>query len=218
MKEIKYIIWKEIQLDFKQKAQLAGILFYGFSAVFILAMIYKGKIQPYTWNASFWIIHLFVSVNTVGRSFLNETIEQEKYIYQLVSPVNLILSKILYHFIVLGLLNTVLYIFFLFFLTNPNINLFYFILTIFSSSLTASAILNLLSALSSKSTNRNSSLLSILSFPVLIPMLFLDVKITQALIDQIETLTFLKDILFLNGFGIMLIAVSVILFPILWQE
>src|SRR5437762_195327 len=103
--QIKYLIAKEIKLEMRNKYALGGILLYVVSTVFISYLSFKHVIDPSTWNALFWIILLFASVNGVAKSFINETRGRLLYMYTLVSPEAIILSKIIYNSLLLIVLS-----------------------------------------------------------------------------------------------------------------
>ena len=71
--EVKYLVEKEIMLELKQKYVLNGILLYLVSTVFVTYLAFENTINAETWNSLFWIILLFVAVNGISKSFLQES-------------------------------------------------------------------------------------------------------------------------------------------------
>src|SRR3990172_2673785 len=104
--QIKYLVAKEIKLEMRNKYALGGILLYVVSTVFVCYLSFKKIIDPRTWNALFWIILLFASINAVAKSFISETRGKLLYLYTLVSPQAVILSKIIYNSFLLILLSS----------------------------------------------------------------------------------------------------------------
>jgi heme exporter protein B len=101
-KEISVLIRKEITLEWRQKYALNGILLYVVSAVFITYLSVgakMGNLSIPTWNALFWIILLFSSVNAVAKSFVQEQQGRQLYYYMIASPESIILSKIIFYVI-----------------------------------------------------------------------------------------------------------------------
>ena len=70
--QVKFLIHKEIVLEWRSKYAFNGILLYVISTVFVCFLAFKA-IQPITWNALFWIIMLFASVNAITKSFVQES-------------------------------------------------------------------------------------------------------------------------------------------------
>jgi heme exporter protein B len=95
-KEVSTLVKKEILLEWRSKYALSGILLYVFSTVFVCYLSFR-KINPVTWNALFWIIMLFASVNAIAKSFMQENRGRYLYYYSICSPQAVILSKIIYN-------------------------------------------------------------------------------------------------------------------------
>ena len=98
MEEIKALVWKEVQLEWRQRYALNGMLLYVVSTVVICYMSFQlrqSQLNPATWNALFWIILLFTSVSAIAKSFLQERQGRFIYYYKLDSPKAIIISKIL---------------------------------------------------------------------------------------------------------------------------
>ena len=72
-KETKILIGKEIRLELKQKYVLNGILLYLVSTIFVTYLAFDKIISTDTWNSLFWIILLFVAVNGISKSFVQES-------------------------------------------------------------------------------------------------------------------------------------------------
>ena len=98
IKETTTLIRKEFLMEWRSKYALNGILIYVFATVFICYLSFK-KIDPITWNALFWIILLFTSINAIAKSFMQENRSRYLYYYTIVNPAALILSKIIYNLI-----------------------------------------------------------------------------------------------------------------------
>ena len=214
--QIKCLVAKEIKLEIRNKYALGGILLYVVSTIFVSYLSFKKVINPSTWNALFWIILLFASINGVAKSFLIETKGKLIYLYTLVSPQAVILSKIIYNLLLLIVLSGLCLIVYSIFIGNIIQDLSLFLLTLFLGSMGFSSILTMVSAISSK-TNNNFTLMAILSFPLLIPLLMVLIKLSRNAIDGLENwdINFLLVLMFLN---VIIIALSYILFRYLWRD
>src|SRR3982751_1441744 len=94
------LLKKDLLLELRQQHTFFGILLYIASTVFVL---YLSMDQPEgnVWNSLFWVIQLFVCVNTVAKSFLQESKNRMLYFYSVASPVQFIVSKLLYNVILM---------------------------------------------------------------------------------------------------------------------
>src|SRR5438046_3131404 len=120
-KTIFILLKKDLLLEFRQQHTFFGILLYIASTIFVL---YLSMDQPEanTWNSLFWLIQLFVCVNTVAKSFLQESKNRMLYFYSVTSPVQFIISKLLYNVILMALMSILSLLLFFIFLNNPVSN------------------------------------------------------------------------------------------------
>ena len=80
-----------------------------------------------------------------------------------------------------------------------------------------SSILTLVSAIAAK-TNNNLGLVSILAFPVMVPLIITIVKAGKNASDLIAFSANAKYIVVMGGLDVLIIALAFILFPYLWRE
>jgi heme exporter protein B len=89
LNEIKTLIWKEVTLEWRQKYALSGMLLYVVSTVFVCYLSFnlrRNQLTPIVWNTLFWIILLFTAVNAIAKSFSQERYGRLLYYYNLCSP------------------------------------------------------------------------------------------------------------------------------------
>ncbi|MFC4870105.1 heme exporter protein CcmB [Negadavirga shengliensis] len=219
-KEIAVLIKKEAVLEWRQKYAINGILLYVVSAVFITYLSMgagQGTLAVPTWNALYWIIILFSSVNAVAKSFIQEHQGRQLYYYMIASPEAIILSKIIYNSLLTLVLATLGYLVFSVVFGNPVIDQGIFLLNLFLGALGFSACLTMVSAIASKANN-NATLMAILSFPVLIPILLMAIEVSKNAIDGIDRGLNMEKMLTLVAINAIIAATSYILFPYLWRS
>lgn len=215
-KQIKHLVAKEIKLEMRNKYSLGGIFLYVVSTVFVSYLSFKTVINPATWNALFWIILLFASINAVAKSFINETRGKLLYLYTLVSPQAVILSKIIYNSILLCVLSGLCLFVYALFIGNIIQDMSLFLVTLLLGSFGFSSLLTMVSAIASKTSN-NFTLMAILSFPIMIPLLMVLIKLSKNAIDGLENWDY--DYLFILMFlNMIIVALSYLLFRYLWRD
>ena len=214
--EIKHLIAKEVKLEMRNKYSLGGILLYVVSTVFVSYLSFKKIVTPSTWNALFWIILLFASINAIAKSFISETRGKLLYLYTLVSPQAVILSKIIYNSLLLTVLSALCLLVYSLFVGNLIQDYPLFLLTLLLGSFGFSSLLTMVSAIASKTSN-NFTLMAILSFPIMIPLLMVLIKLSKNAIDGLERwdVSYLLVLLFINT---IIIALSYLLFRYLWRD
>ncbi len=214
--QIKYLVTKELKLEMRNKYALGGILLYVVSTVFVSYLSFKKIIDPATWNALFWIILLFASINAIAKSFMNETRGRLLYLYTLASPQAVILSKIIYNSFLLIVLSGLCLLVYSLFIGSIIQDIPLFLLTLLLGSFGFSSLLTLVSAIASK-TNNNFTLMAILSFPIMMPLLMVLIKLSKNAIDGLEHWDS-NSILVLLFLNVIIIALSYLLFRYLWRD
>ena len=65
------LIKKDILLEFRQQYSFYGVLLYVASTIFVLYLA-MGQPENMVWNGLFWMMQLFICVNAVAKTFLQE--------------------------------------------------------------------------------------------------------------------------------------------------
>ena len=217
MREIWFLLRKEITLEWRQRYALGGILLYVLSTVFIIYFSFQ-KPEASTWNILFWIVVLFASVNAIVKGFQQESGKRQLFYYTLAHPLAIILSKTIYHSLLLLVISLLTFGAFALVAGNPVQNLGQFMLALFLGSIGFSINLTFVSAIASKANN-SATLMAILSFPLIIPILMTLIKMsTAALALSPMAQDIQSDILILVAIDLLLLAFSLILFPFLWRD
>ncbi len=215
---IAALIKKEFLLEFRQKSTLGSVLVYVVGTIFVSALCFKGRLDKASWNALFWIITLFTSVTVSGKSFLKETGGQALFNYLYYTPQQFITARILYNMLFMLCLSAITFFFYGFFIRNEveNTGLFFLVLLLASTGL--AGILSLMSAIAGKASG-NFAIMSILSFPVIMPLILVVIRLSKQAVDGIEWAGVSTNfIIILVALNVLTVALSVLLFPYLWRE
>lgn len=220
MKEIAHLIKKDFILEWRQKYALNGMILYVISAVFVCYISFRLKanaMEKITWNTLFWIILLFSAVNSITKSFIQEKSGRQIYYFTLANPQSVILSKIIYNIglmLFLGFLGFAVY---LALMDNKAENIPMFILSIVLGALGFASTLTLIAGIASKADN-SSGLMAVLSFPIILPMLTMLIKLSKNAMDGLQFNASYDEIMTLLGIDLIVIALSYLLFPYLWKS
>jgi heme exporter protein B len=210
------LVKKDILLEWRQKYAFYGILLYVASTVFVIYMTVN-RTEDTTWNALFWIILLFITVNTVAKSFLQESAGRMLYYYLLAGPVEFIIAKLIYNVLLMLLMSSICWILYVLFLGNPLINASFFIGLTCLGGISLGLTFTMLAAIAAKA-NQNAALMAIMGFPVIIPMLLLLVNVSKSAFEPVFQPGLSKMLLLLGSLDLLVIALSLILFPFLWKN
>lgn len=213
MQAVWTLIKKEFLIDFRQKYPIAGIVLYIFATIYISYLTFQGILSPTTWNSILWIVLLFSFVTGLSKSFIAE--ERRSLYYYLIVPGNhLLLGKLTYSLLYGLMIVLVTGLLFLVFLPFPSasadISLFITNLLLGTAGLSAS--LTMISSIASKTSNA-STLMAVLGFPVLIPVLLLAVTNSKKILLGAQLESIQGNMIYLVSVIVIIIAVSFILFP-----
>ena len=214
--QVKFLIQKEIILEWRSKYALNGILLYVVSTIFVCFLSFK-QINPITWNALFWIIMLFASVNAIAKSFIQENKGRQLYYYSIASAKAVILSKIIYNIFLMLLLSTIAIVFYMLVFHNPIGDPVFYFLAVLIGSISFATVFTMISGIASKASN-SGALMAILSFPVIIPLLMVLIKFSKNAMDGLDRSVSLNEIGVLAAINLIVVTVSLLLFPFLWKE
>ena len=215
--ELTNLFLKEIRLELKQRYVLNGILLYLVSTVFVTYLAFSGVINAETWNSLFWIILLFVAVNGISKSFVQESPARHLYYYTLASPEAIVLSKILYNLLLMAILSVLSLLFFLLLMGNMIQNPGLFIVALLLGSLGLSSVLTMIAAIASRASN-NFSLMAILSFPIILPLLMTLMKVSASALTSVSWSGNIPLLVILLIINVAVILLAFLLFPYLWRD
>ncbi len=216
LQQVKTLVYKDMILEWRSKHAINGILLYVVSTVFVCYQAFK-TVDPITWNALFWIIMLFASVSAINKSFVQESQNRQLYYYSLVSAQAIILAKIIYNMILMIGLALIAYITYSVIFRNPLGDPALYFLAVILGSISFATIFTMVSGISSKAGN-NSTLMAVLSFPVVIPLLIVLIKLSKNAMDGLDRASSWNEILVLLAINVITITVSLLLFPYLWRD
>jgi heme exporter protein B len=216
-KEFIALVGKEIQLELKQKYVINGILLYLISTIFVTYLAFENAINPETWNSLFWIILLFVAVNGISKSFLQESRGRYLYYYTIASPQSVVLAKILYNLLLMLLLSLLAFGFFMLLMGNDIVNLPLFLVTLLLGSFGLSSVLTMVAAIASRAS-QNFSLMAILSFPIILPLLGTLMKVARQAMVQPGWEGIGDLVVILVTINTAVVILAYLLFPYLWKD
>ncbi|WP_234733324.1 heme exporter protein CcmB [Tellurirhabdus bombi] len=220
LRQIGVLMEKEFRLEWRQRYALNGMLLYIVSTVFVCYLSFsmrRNQLTPMVWNALFWIILLFTAINAIAKSFVQERAGRLLYYYTLASPQLIIISKILYNTILMLVLAGLGFGFYAFVMGSKVQDLLLFIVNLFLGAIGFAASLTLVAGIASKAEN-SATLMAVLSFPVVLPLLLMLIRVSKNAIDGLDRSVSLDEIVTLLAIDAIVLAVSWMLFPFLWRS
>lgn len=191
------------------------MLLYVGATIFVLFMAIENP-DTGTWNGLFWTIQLFISINAVAKSFLQESRTRMLYYQSVASPVNFILAKLLFNSVLMLVMSTLSLILFALFMKYPVERSAIFIGLVFLGGWSLSLVFTFLAAIAAKA-QQNAAIMAILGFPIIIPQLMMLMKISNTVFDATTAIPVINIVLLFSS-NILVILLAVILFPFLWKD
>ncbi|MGJ1434006.1 heme exporter protein CcmB [Sphingobacterium spiritivorum] len=214
--QVKTLVYKDVLLEWRSKYAINGILLYVVSTVFVCYQAFTA-VDSIVWNALFWIIMLFASINAISRSFVQESTNRQLYYYSIVDAKAIILSKIIYNTLVMMLLSAIAFSVYAIIFRNPLADPLFYFISVILGSISFASVFTMVSGISSKAGN-NSTLMAILSFPVIIPLLLVLIRLSKNAMDGLERSQSLDHIVVLLAINVITVTISLLLFPYLWRD
>jgi len=215
-KQLLSLVQKDLLIEWRQKHTLFGVMLYVGATVFVVYLM-SGQPEAKIWNALFWLSQLFVAVNSVAKSFLQEHPNRFRYYYTVIKPSTFLLAKMIYSIILMLIMSLVSLFLFSILLGWPVIQTILFILICSVGSISLSTIFTFLSAIAARA-QQNAALMAILGFPIVAPVLMMLSNLALKAIAPVYQpgwWTLALSLLLLDG---LVIVLGLILFPFLWQE
>lgn len=222
MQQFGVLIGKEFRLEWRQRYALNGMLLYIVSTVFVCFLSFslrRNQLTPMVWNALFWIILLFTAINAIAKSFVQERAGRLLYYHTLISPQQIILSKIAYNTLLMLVLAGLGFGIYTLVMGVPgeDLDVLLFLVNLFLGAIGFAASLTLVAGIASKAEN-SATLMAVLSFPVVLPLLLMLIRVSKNALDGLDRSVSLDEIGTLLAIDAIVLALSVMLFPYLWRS
>ena len=120
-------------------------------------------------------------------------------------------------FVALLLLSIIAIVFYMLVFHNPIGDLLFYLLAVLIGSMSFATVFTMISGIASKASN-SGALMAILSFPVIIPLLMVLIKFSKNAMDGLDRSVSLNEIGVLAAINLIVVTVSLLLFPFLWKE
>lgn len=202
-------------LEIRQQYSFYGILLYIGATIFVLFMALEEP-ESRVWNGLFWVIQLFICINAVAKSFLQESRGRMLYFYSIASPTAFVLAKLLFNSLLMLLMSLLSLVLFTMFLGNPLEKAGAFIGLVLLGGWSLSLVFSFLAAIAAKA-QQNAAIMAVLGFPIIIPQLILLMRLSSAAFSPLLTIP-TGTVLMLVALDALIILLSVILFPFLWRD
>ena len=207
---------KDLLLEIRQQYTFYGIVLYVVSTIFVLYLA-MGQPEANVWNGLFWMMELFICVNAVAKSFLQEGRDRMLYFYSIAGPVDFIVAKLLFNILVMGAMSLVSLALFHLLLGDPLAYSLKFLAMAVFGGTGLSMLFTFLSAIAARA-QQNAALIAILGFPLIIPQLLLLMRLSNTAFSDVVQGGASQIVLLLGALDFLIAVLAMILFPFLWKD
>jgi len=203
-----------LKIEYRSWPQIASLLLFMWRIAYVIYRV-RPEITPEDFNFIFWVVMMITSVSVAVRSTAHARSEERLFLYSVVSPHTALIGLILFNALYMILVAIAFYLaMIIFFSPQISFDLSYLLLMLLGS-LTLGIVLSFVSAISRYLDGQHTAL-SVLSIPLLIPVLMLSHSLGEQLSNSGQLELDICVILF--GLALISAALSIILFPYLWRE
>lgn len=222
MKELQQI-WavfqKDMHAELRSRYAINSVLaFVGSALLLILFALDANQLPPTPQSGVLWIIILFAALSSLSRSFVAET---DRHTFDLLrlhgSATGVYGGKLLYNFVFTLAVNIATFLLYIFFLDLPVASLGSLLLMLLLGTGGLAAIATMLAAIVSQA-DRKGAIFSVLSIPLLFPLILILVDATKAALLEGMTPSFLNNFWALVGFFGVTTTAGFLLFDYIWDD
>jgi len=219
LRSIHAIFLKDLSLELRTRYILNTVLaFTGASLLVILFTLRADQLDPTPRSGLVWIIILFAAMAGMARSFVAESEQKTWSLLRLhACSSDVYCGKLLYNTLFLLSLNLFTFLLYLFLMGGGVADPIYLILAILFGALGLAAVTTLTSAMIARA-DRRGAIFSVLSIPLLVPLLLILTRVTRVALTGGADGETLSDTLALVGYAGVTITTGLLLFDYIWEE
>lgn len=216
---ISAILTKDLQTELRSRYAISTVLaFVGASLLLILFALRAEQLPPTPKSALVWIVILFAALASLSRSFVMETDRRTYDLLRLHGKASeVFVGKLCYNYLFTLSINVATFIIYIFLLGMPIADGLAFVLVLLLGTAGLSGVATMLGAIVSQA-DRKGAIFSVLSIPLLFPLILILVRTTKAALLEGFTGNYLNDFWALFGYAGVTITAGILLFDYIWEE
>ena len=216
---ITAILAKDLQTELRSRYALNTVLaFVGASLLLILFALNAEQLPPIPQSGLVWVIILFAALSSLSRSFVMETDRQTYNLLRLHSEATeVFLGKLCFNYLFTLTVNVTTFGAYIFLLGISIADGWAFLLVLLLGTAGLSGVATMLGAIVSQA-DRKGAIFSVLSIPLLIPLILILVQLTKAALIATFTEPYINNAMALLGYAGTTITAGILLFDYIWDE
>ncbi|UCD64087.1 MAG: heme exporter protein CcmB [Candidatus Zixiibacteriota bacterium] len=210
---------KDIRLELRTRYGLNAILMFGITTLAVVSFsLGQSGLSPKLLAALFWIIIFFSAMSGLAQVFIREEESGTALALRLTAdPDAIYLGKLFFNLTLLSVMVVIITPLFFIFTDAPAGNVGRFVVVLVLGVLGLCGATTLVAAIIAKASVKGA-LFSVLSFPILVPLLITLTAATEKIFDGLTFTSVSAELQFLTAYAVVMITASVLLFKFVWQE
>jgi heme exporter protein B len=216
---ITAVLTKDLQSELRSRYAINTVLaFVGASLLLILFALNAEGLPPTPQSGLVWIVILFAALSSLSRSFISET---ELKTFDLLrlhgKATEVFVGKLCYNYLFTLSVNIATFLIYIFLLGIPIADGLALMLVLILGTAGLSGVATMLAAIVSQA-DRKGAIFSVLSLPLLFPLILILVRTTKAALFEGLTTNYINDFWALLGYAGATFTAGILLFDYIWKD
>lgn len=210
---------KDLRLELRTRYALNAILMFGITTLAVVSFsLGQSGLSPKLLSALFWVIMFFSAMSGLAQVFIREEESGTALALKLTAdPDSIYIGKLLFNFTLLTIMTIIVTPLFFVFTDAPTANILRFIVVLVLGVMGLCGATTLVAAIIAKASVKGA-LFSVLSFPILMPLLISLVSATEKIFEGLTIGEVSAELQFLTAYAVVMVTASVLLFKFVWQD
>lgn len=210
---------KDLRLELRTRYALNAILMFGITTLAVVSFsLGQSGLSPKILSALFWVIMFFSAMSGLAQVFIREEESGTALALKLTAdPDSIYIGKLLFNLTLLTTMTVIVTPLFFLFTDAPAENLFRFIVVLILGVIGLCGATTLVASIIAKASVKGA-LFSVLSFPILMPLLISLVSVTEKVFEGLPFADLSAEVQFLVAYAVVMVTASIMLFKFVWQE
>lgn len=215
---IKRVLYKELLIEFRTRYAWSSLVMFALTTLACISMAIGGNVlSPLLDAILFWIIVFFSAMAGLGRVFIHEQeVGTMNTLRIYADPQTVLFGKLIYNIVLLIALILLVLPCYVIFLDIEIFWLWYLFLILLFGSIGIAAVSTLIAAIVAN-TESKGNLFTILTFPIILPLLLMVIKLTERTLIN-EPFMDVQQLCIVAAYDFIIVGVLSILFDYLWDE
>ncbi len=213
------LLKKDLLEEFRSRYAVNALLMFAVTALVMVSFAVGVNTLSATLHAALlWIILFFASMSGLARSFIKEEEKNTAPALRLAAPPEAVyMGKLCFNFLIMAVLTVLVLLLYLFLLNPPLGSPGLLVLVVFLGVAGLTGATTILAAIVAKASNQGT-LLPVLSFPVLLPLLVTSINATRIAMEGGSFGDVRQALQFLVAYSVIIVTASLLLFDFVWSD